>query len=108
MCSPPAVTLTCSTSQCCSCPTRQLSTPTDQVSADPFAGTPAEHACVDGACVDASAALSPQTVVELFYQTVARKMIITQISSQQQSPSLLHWSHMMSTVVQQLAQLLYP
>eukprot|EP00066_Takifugu_rubripes_P016720 XP_011605986.1 PREDICTED: LOW QUALITY PROTEIN: nuclear pore complex protein Nup160 [Takifugu rubripes] len=53
-------------------------------------------------------ALSPQTVVELFYQTVARKMIIAQISSQQQSPPLLHWSHMMSTVVQQLAQLLWP
>lgn len=47
-------------------------------------------------------------MVELFYQTVARKMIIAQISRQQQSPPVLHWSHMMSTVVQQLAQLLYP
>lgn len=47
-------------------------------------------------------------MVELFYQTGARKMIINQIYSQQQSPSLLHWSHMMSTVVHLLAQLLYP
>lgn len=35
-------------------------------------------------------------------------MIVNQIYSQQQSPSLLHWSHMMSTVVHLLAQLLYP
>lgn len=55
-----------------------------------------------------SAALSPQTVVELFYQTVARKIIISQIYCQQQSPSLLHWSHMMSNVVHLLTQLLYP
>lgn len=52
--------------------------------------------------------LSPQTVVELFYQTAARKIIISQIYCQQQSPSLLHWSHMMSSVVHLLAQLLYP
>lgn len=52
--------------------------------------------------------LSPQTVVELFYVTAARKLIISQIYSQQQSPSLLHWSHMMSSVVHLLAQLLYP
>ncbi|XP_049929502.1 nuclear pore complex protein Nup160 [Epinephelus moara] len=52
--------------------------------------------------------LSPQTVVELFYQTVARKMIISQIYSQQQSNSMLHWSHMISNVVNLLAQLLWP
>lgn len=58
-----------------------------------------------------SAALSPQTVVELFYQTAARKIIISQLYSQQQqqqSNSLLNWSHMISNVVQLLAQLLYP
>lgn len=64
--------------------------------------------CDSGTPSTPSTALSPQTVVELFYQTVARKTIITQIYSQQQSPSLLHWSHMMSTVVHLLAQLLYP
>lgn len=55
-----------------------------------------------------SAVLSPQTVVELFYQTAARKIIISQIYSQQQSNSLLHWTHMISNVVNLLAQLLYP
>ncbi|XP_038561724.1 nuclear pore complex protein Nup160 [Micropterus salmoides] len=56
-------------------------------------------------------ALSPQTVVELFYQTAARKIIISQLYSQQQqqqSNSLLNWSHMISNVVQLLAQLLWP
>ncbi|XP_076018767.1 nuclear pore complex protein Nup160 [Genypterus blacodes] len=56
--------------------------------------------------------LSPQTVVELFYQTVARKAIICQIYSQQQSPpagtSVLHWPHVVSSVVNTLAQLLWP
>lgn len=52
--------------------------------------------------------LSPQTVVELFYQTTARKIIISQIYSQQQGPLMLHWSHMMSSVVHLLTQLLYP
>ncbi|XP_070763459.1 nuclear pore complex protein Nup160 [Enoplosus armatus] len=52
--------------------------------------------------------LSPQTVVELFYQTAARKMIISQIYSQQQSNSLLLWTHMISNVVSLLAQLLWP
>lgn len=55
-----------------------------------------------------SAVLSPQTVVELFYQTAARRIIISHIYSQQQSNSLLHWSHMISNVVNLLAQLLYP
>lgn len=53
-------------------------------------------------------ALSPQTVVELFYQTTARKIIISQIYSQQQGALILHWSHMMSSVVHLLTQLLYP
>lgn len=52
--------------------------------------------------------LSPQTVVELFYQTTARKIIISQIYSQQQGPLMLHWSHMMSSVVHLLTQLLWP
>ncbi|KAL6106123.1 nup160 [Pungitius sinensis] len=54
------------------------------------------------------AALSPQTVLELFYQTAARKLIISQIYSQQQSSSVLLWSHMISNVVILLAQLLWP
>uniref|UniRef100_A0A8C3AX98 Nucleoporin 160 n=1 Tax=Cyclopterus lumpus TaxID=8103 RepID=A0A8C3AX98_CYCLU len=52
--------------------------------------------------------LSPQTVVELFYQTAARKLIISQIYSQQQSNAPLRWSHMISNVVVLLAQLLWP
>lgn len=52
--------------------------------------------------------LSPQTVVELFYQTSARRTIMSQIYSQQQNPSLLLWTHMVSSVVHLLAQLLYP
>ncbi|XP_076588387.1 nuclear pore complex protein Nup160 [Chaetodon auriga] len=52
--------------------------------------------------------LSPQTVVELFYQTAARKIIISQIYSQQQSNSTLLWTHMISSVVNLLAQLLWP
>nr|XP_046249005.1 nuclear pore complex protein Nup160 isoform X1 [Scatophagus argus] len=55
-----------------------------------------------------SAVLSPQTVVELFYETTARKIIISQIYSQQQSNSVLHWSHMTSSVVHLLTQLLWP
>lgn len=47
-------------------------------------------------------------MVELFYQTTARKIIISQIYSQQQGPLMLHWSHMMSSVVHLLTQLLYP
>ncbi|XP_035012837.1 nuclear pore complex protein Nup160 [Hippoglossus stenolepis] len=52
--------------------------------------------------------LSPQTVVELFYQTAARRIIMSQIFSQQQSHALLVWSHMISNVVALLAQLLWP
>lgn len=47
-------------------------------------------------------------MVELFYQTTARKIIISQIYSQQQGALMLHWSHMMSSVVHLLTQLLYP
>ncbi|XP_069384946.1 nuclear pore complex protein Nup160 isoform X2 [Paralichthys olivaceus] len=52
--------------------------------------------------------LSPQTVVELFYQTAARRIIMSQIFAQQQSHALLVWSHMISNVVALLAQLLWP
>lgn len=53
--------------------------------------------------------LSPQTVLELFYQTVARKYIISQIYSQSQNDTeLLQWQHMVSNVVHLLAQLLWP
>ncbi|XP_046890933.1 nuclear pore complex protein Nup160 [Hypomesus transpacificus] len=56
--------------------------------------------------------LSPQTVLELFYQGVARKSIISQLYSQQQGPTaglaMLHWPHMVSSVVQLLAQQLWP
>ncbi|KAM8892398.1 nuclear pore complex protein Nup160 isoform 1-T1 [Spinachia spinachia] len=51
---------------------------------------------------------SPQTVLELFYQTAARKLVISQIYCQQQSSSVLLWSHMISNVVILLAQLLWP
>lgn len=48
-------------------------------------------------------------MVELFYQTGARKMIVGQLyGRQQQAPPLLHWSQTMSAVVHLLAQLLYP
>jgi len=45
--------------------------------------------------------LSPQTVVELFFQTAARKLIVSQVSSQR-------WTQLVSNVVVLLAQLLYP
>uniref|UniRef100_A0A3P8X3L6 Nucleoporin 160 n=1 Tax=Cynoglossus semilaevis TaxID=244447 RepID=A0A3P8X3L6_CYNSE len=43
--------------------------------------------------------LSPQTILELFYQTVARKLILSQMDCDQ-----LVWSHMISSVVHLLAQ----
>uniref|UniRef100_A0A3Q2CWA9 Nucleoporin 160 n=1 Tax=Cyprinodon variegatus TaxID=28743 RepID=A0A3Q2CWA9_CYPVA len=49
--------------------------------------------------------LNPQTVLELFYQTAARRIIISHIFSQQHTDSLLVWNHMISHVVQLLAQL---
>ncbi|XP_061780964.2 nuclear pore complex protein Nup160 [Nerophis lumbriciformis] len=67
----------------------------------------------DSPClVSKSTALSPQTLVELFYQTSARKMILSQIFSQNSDPSaggpVLIWTDMISNVVQLLAQLLWP
>ncbi|KAJ8344194.1 hypothetical protein SKAU_G00315230 [Synaphobranchus kaupii] len=55
--------------------------------------------------------LNPQTVVELFYQNVARKAIITQIHSQQSallSQAALHWPQMVSTMIILLSQYLWP
>ncbi|XP_035252589.1 nuclear pore complex protein Nup160 [Anguilla anguilla] len=55
--------------------------------------------------------LSPQTVVELFYQNVGRKAIIGQIHSQQGellSQAALHWPQMVSTMVLLLSQHLWP
>lgn len=56
----------------------------------------------------APAALNPQTIVELFYQTVARRLIVSQLFSNQQGGALLVWTDVISSVVQLLAQLLYP
>ncbi|XP_034004187.1 nuclear pore complex protein Nup160 [Trematomus bernacchii] len=61
----------------------------------------------DSPSLSNASVLSPQTVVELFYQTVGRKIIVSQIYSQQSS-SMLVWSHMISNVVVLLAQLLWP
>uniref|UniRef100_A0A3Q2PVR1 Nucleoporin 160 n=1 Tax=Fundulus heteroclitus TaxID=8078 RepID=A0A3Q2PVR1_FUNHE len=55
-----------------------------------------------------STALSPQTVLELFYQTAARRIIISQIFSLQNTDSPLIWTHMISSLVQLLAQLIWP
>ncbi|KAM3610070.1 uncharacterized protein V6R79_024806 [Siganus canaliculatus] len=52
--------------------------------------------------------LTPQTVVELFYQTSARRTIVSHIYSQQQSQAPLLWTHLVSHLVQLLAQLLWP
>uniref|UniRef100_A0A8C6NZ01 Nucleoporin 160 n=1 Tax=Nothobranchius furzeri TaxID=105023 RepID=A0A8C6NZ01_NOTFU len=51
---------------------------------------------------------TPQTVVELFYQTVGRRIIMSQVFSQQHGDSPLIWTHLISNVVQLLAQLLWP
>uniref|UniRef100_A0A3P9DEK1 Nucleoporin 160 n=2 Tax=Haplochromini TaxID=319058 RepID=A0A3P9DEK1_9CICH len=56
----------------------------------------------------APAALNPQTVVELFYQTAARRLIVSQLFSNQQGGALLVWTDVISSVVQLLAQLLWP
>uniref|UniRef100_A0A3B1IPV2 Nucleoporin 160 n=1 Tax=Astyanax mexicanus TaxID=7994 RepID=A0A3B1IPV2_ASTMX len=55
--------------------------------------------------------LNPQTVVELFYQNVGRKVIISQLFGQSdaraaQSP--LHWPQLSSSVLTVLGQLLWP
>ncbi|XDV52581.1 hypothetical protein PO909_021298 [Leuciscus waleckii] len=55
--------------------------------------------------------LNPQTVVELFYQNVARKAIMSQIFSQQDvegNQNMLHWPQMISSVLTLLCQFLYP
>ncbi|XP_057184920.1 nuclear pore complex protein Nup160 isoform X1 [Triplophysa rosa] len=55
--------------------------------------------------------LSPQTVLELFYQNVARKVIVSQIFSQQDTmanESVLHWPQMISSVLTLLCQFLWP
>ncbi|CAN9498665.1 unnamed protein product [Ophioblennius macclurei] len=61
-----------------------------------------------GLCSSSRSALCPQTLVELFYQTSARRTIVSQIFSQQPRGSLLLWTQTMSNVVQLLAQLLWP
>ncbi|XP_056595855.1 nuclear pore complex protein Nup160 isoform X2 [Triplophysa dalaica] len=55
--------------------------------------------------------LSPQTVLELFYQNVARKVIVSQIFSHQDmmaNESVLHWPQMISSVLTMLCQFLWP
>lgn len=58
-----------------------------------------------------SLVLNPQTVVELFYQNVARKAIMSQMFSQQDvegNETMLHWPQMISSVLTLLCQFLYP
>ncbi|XP_047189332.1 nuclear pore complex protein Nup160 isoform X2 [Scophthalmus maximus] len=62
----------------------------------------------DSPALSTRSVLCPQTVVELFYETVSRRTIMSQIFSQQQNNSLLQWSHMISSVVTLLAQQLWP
>uniref|UniRef100_A0A671P196 Nuclear pore complex protein Nup160-like n=1 Tax=Sinocyclocheilus anshuiensis TaxID=1608454 RepID=A0A671P196_9TELE len=55
--------------------------------------------------------LNPPTVVELFYQNVARKAIMSQMLSQQDvegSQAMLHWPQMISSVLTLLCQFLWP
>uniref|UniRef100_A0A8C1TAN7 Nucleoporin 160 n=1 Tax=Cyprinus carpio TaxID=7962 RepID=A0A8C1TAN7_CYPCA len=55
--------------------------------------------------------LNPQTVVELFYQNVARKAIMSQIFSQQDvegNQTMLHWPQMISSVLTLFCQFLWP
>ncbi|MBN3303741.1 NU160 protein, partial [Amia calva] len=55
--------------------------------------------------------LSPQTVVELFYQNVARRVIVSQIYAQQNTPlsqAALNWPQMISAIVGYLSQHLWP
>ncbi|XP_066505753.1 nuclear pore complex protein Nup160 isoform X2 [Hoplias malabaricus] len=55
--------------------------------------------------------LNPQTVVELFYQNVGRKVIISQLFGQrdaQAAQSPLHWPQLISGMVTLLGQLLWP
>lgn len=62
-------------------------------------------------CFSFVVVLNPQTVVELFYQNVARKAIMSQIFSQQDvggNQTMLHWPQMISSVLTLLCQFLYP
>nr|XP_055048716.1 nuclear pore complex protein Nup160 [Misgurnus anguillicaudatus] len=55
--------------------------------------------------------LSPQTVLELFYQNVARKAIVSQIFTQQDledNVTVLHWPQMISSVLTLLCQFIWP
>ncbi|XP_018598836.1 nuclear pore complex protein Nup160 [Scleropages formosus] len=55
--------------------------------------------------------LSPQTLLELFYQNVARKVIISQIHSHQSTPlsqAVLSWPQLVSTIITLLAQHVWP
>uniref|UniRef100_A0A4W4DTZ8 Nucleoporin 160 n=1 Tax=Electrophorus electricus TaxID=8005 RepID=A0A4W4DTZ8_ELEEL len=55
--------------------------------------------------------LNPQTVVELFYQNVARKLIVAQLFGQrgaEASQTPLHWPQLISSVVTLLSQHLWP
>ncbi|KAL4622892.1 nuclear pore complex protein Nup160 [Arapaima gigas] len=55
--------------------------------------------------------MSPQTLLELFYQNVARKVIISQIYGQQNtslSQAVLNWPQMVSTIVTLFAQHVWP
>ncbi|XP_030633341.1 nuclear pore complex protein Nup160 [Chanos chanos] len=63
------------------------------------------------ALIPSKSVLNPQTVVELFYLNVARKVIVSQLYAQQDaqaSQAPLHWPHMISSVVTVLSQLLWP
>lgn len=54
---------------------------------------------------------SPQTIVELFFQEVARKHIITHLFSQPKAPpsqTALNWPEMVTTITNYLLQLLWP
>ncbi|XP_056272077.1 nuclear pore complex protein Nup160 [Pseudoliparis swirei] len=68
-------------------------------SSAPYVAGAADH--TDTETVPLPTVLSPQTVVELFFQTAARKLIVSQVSSQR-------WTQLVSNVVVLLAQLLWP
>ncbi|XP_003465204.2 nuclear pore complex protein Nup160 [Cavia porcellus] len=64
-----------------------------------------------GAAVACPFVSSPQTVVELFFQEVARKHIIAHLFSQPKAPpsqTALNWPEMITTVTNYLLQLLWP
>lgn len=54
---------------------------------------------------------SPQTIMELFFQEVARKHIISHLFSQPKAPlsqTELNWPEMITAITSYLLQLLYP